>query len=312
MMHWKKKGKIFDHNTLDLAWFTKNAMMALPYVLDDKVLRVFVTLCDDDNIGRVGYVDLDIDDPADIIDYSKNPIIDIGEPGTYDDNGVVTGSLFEDGDKLYLFYSGYQLGKKIPYMIFSGAALSTDKGKSFKKIHKEVPMLDRIPTEKNFRCVPNIIQQGTTFKMWYHADCLQQSAWLTNDMGKMQPIYSERYLESNKLLEWNGPGESVFDFNTEDEHGLSIGSIWLEDNIYKCIYSIRSLTKGYRLGYAESEDGKKFIRKDDELNLDVTPGAFDSEMMCYAKLIKIKGKTYLFYSGNHYGMEGIGYAELLG
>lgn len=311
MMKWDKKGKIFDHDTFSMDWFKKNAMMALPYALNDKVIRLFVTLCDADNVGRIGYVDVDADNPGLILDYSRKPVIDIGESGTYDDNGVVTGSLFTMGEKLYLFYSGYQLARKIPYMIFSGAAVSGDKGETFKKLNKDVPLLDRIPTEKNFRCVPNIIQQGTTFKMWYLADCLQQSAWLISDTGKMQPVYSERYLESDDLLNWEGAGEPVLRFESEDEHGLSIGSIWMEDSIYKCIYSIRTLSKGYRLGYAESRDGKHFLRKDEELNIDVTPGAFDSKMMCYAKIFSIKNKTYLFYSGNHYGMEGIGYAELV-
>ncbi len=311
-MEWIKRGKIFDHTTFNLEWFKKNAMMPLPYILDSETLRIFVTLCDENNIGRVGYVDLDINNPSSILGFSPEPIIDIGEAGTYDDNGVVTGSLFEDGDDLYLFYSGYQLGKKIPYMIFSGAALSKDKGESFTKLNKEVPMLDRIPTEKNLRCVPNIIKQGTTYKMWYHADSYKQSTWLVNESGKMQPIYSERYLESDNLLSWNGKGQNVLEFESEDEHGLSIGSIWIDNGIYKCIYSVRSLSKGYRLGYAESKDGKNFSRMDDVLNLDVSPGDFDSEMMCYAKIIKIGKQTYLFYSGNGYGMEGIGFAELVG
>ncbi|MBE6099378.1 MAG: glycoside hydrolase family 32 protein [Anaerovibrio sp.] len=312
MMKWQKCGKIFDHNTFDLDWFKKNAMMPLPYVLNDKILRIFVTLCDEENIGRIGYVDVDINCPSRIIGFSQNPVIDVGEPGTYDDNGVVTGSLFENEDGLYLFYSGYQLCRRIPYMIFSGAAISVDGGNSFKKIHSDAPMLDRVESERNFRCVPNIMQQGTTFKMWYLADCcVQQSAWLKNDAGKMQPIYSEKYLESNSLLNWKGPGQSVLEFSSDDEHGLSIGSIWLDDKTYKCIYSIRSLSNGYRLGYAESVDGIHFTRKDAELNLDVTPGDFDSEMMCYAKLINMPEHTYLFYSGNHYGMAGIGYAELI-
>lgn len=310
-MEWIKRGKIFDHNSFKLKWFKKNAMMPLPYVLNDETLRIFVTLCDEKNVGRVGYVDVDINNPAKVLGFSKDPVIDIGEDGTYDDNGVVTGSLFEDGDDLYMFYSGYQLGVKIPYMIFSGAALSTDKGNTFTKLNKEVPMLDRISTEKNFRCVPNIIQQGTTFKMWYLADCLQQSAWLINESGKKQPVYSERYLESDKLLSWEGTGQGVLDFANEDEHGLSIGSIWVDKGIYKCIYSVRTLSKGYRLGYAESKDGKSFSRMDDKLHLDVTPGDFDSEMMCYAKLINVGEKTYIFYSGNGYGTEGIGFAELV-
>lgn len=311
MMNWKKKGKIFDHNTFDIPWFKKNAMTPLPYVLNDTTLRIFATFCDKENIGRIGYVDVDVKCPSKILGYSKEPIIDIGKPGAYDDNGVVAGSLFENEDGLYLFYSGYQLCRKIPYMIFSGAALSTDGGNSFKKIHSEVPMLDRIPCENAFRCVPNIIQQGSIYKMWYHANCFSQSAWLKNEEGKLQPRYAEKYLESKDLLHWSGAGESVLDFSNDDEHGLSIGSIWLEDDIYKCIYSVRSLSKGYRLGYAESKNGKEFQRMDAKLNLDVTPGAFDSEMMCYAKLIKLPESTYIFYSGNHYGMAGIGYAELM-
>lgn len=310
-MKWEKKGRIFYHNSFKIDWFTKNAMMALPYEYDEKTLRIFTTFCDDYNIGRIGYVDVDINNPSVILKVSERPLIDIGEPGTYDDNGVVSGSLFEWDNKLFLFYSGYQLCRKIPYMIFSGAAVSSDRGNSFEKLNPEVPLLDRIESERNFRCVPNILQKGTIFKMWYHADCLQQSAWLVNDSGKMQPVYSERYMESEDLLSWTGPGESVLDFETEDEHGLSIGSIWMDDHMYKCIYSVRSLSKGYRLGYAESLDGKHFERKDNELNLDVTQGAFDSDMMCYAKRIAIKDKVYLFYSGNHYGMEGIGYAELV-
>ena len=55
-----------------------------------------------------------------------------------------------------------------------------------------------------------------------------------------------------------------------------------------------------------------FTRRDDELGLDVTPGSFDSEMMCYAERIMVGDKVYLFYSGNGYGTEGIGYAVQAG
>lgn len=309
-MKWIKKGKIFDCHSFSLHWFTKNAMMPLPYRYNDETLRLFVTFCDDENIGRIGYVDVNLDNPSNILAVSSEPIVNIGEPGTFDDNGVVTGSLFEQDGKLYLFYSGYQLCRKVPYMIFSGIAVSEDRGDSFKKLTSDVPLLDRIASERNFRCVPTVIRHGTTLKMWYHADCLQQSAWLVDKNGKMLPVYAEKYMESDDLMQWNGTSENVLEFANEDEHGLSIGSIWIENGEYKCIYSVRSLSKGYRLGYAESSDGKHFIRKDSELGLDVTPGAFDSDMMCYAKRIELEHKIYLFYSGNHYGLAGVGYAEM--
>ena len=306
-MKWEKCGKIFDCNTFELSWFKKNAIMPVPYILNKETLRLFVTLCDEDNIGRIGYVDVCIDDPGKIVGISKQPIIDIGNSGYYDDNGVVTASIFEAKDNLYLFYSAFQLCKKIPYMIFSGAAVSHNKGNSFEKIFPDIPMLDRISGECNFRSVPNIIKHGTKYKMWYLADD-KRSSWL-NLNNKLVPRYTTRYMESDSLLQWDKAGEVVLDIANDDEYGLSISSIWYENEIYKCIYSIRSRLKGYRLGYAVSKDGKFFERKDNELNLDVTPDAFDSDMMCYAKRIEANGQVYLFYSGNHYGLGGIGYAK---
>lgn len=306
-MEWIKRGKIFENSTFNLSWFQKNAMMPVPYRLNQHVLRLFVTMCDSNNVGRIGYVDVEAHNPSHIVNVSKEPVVDIGEPGKYDDNGVVSASIFEKDNVLYLFYSAYQLCKKIPYMIFSGVAVSKDHGDSFQKISCDVPFLDRINGEVNFRAVPNVIQQGTTFKMWYLADS-KLSAWIdVND--KLLPCYITKYMESEDLFNWNGSGVEVFEFDTADEHGLSIGSIWLENDLYKCIYSIRSISHGYRLGYAISKDGKKFQRRDAELNLDVTPGEFDSEMMCFPKRIEIDGRIYLFYSGNHYGIGGIGYAE---
>lgn len=311
MMRWEKKGKILDHNTFNLSWFKKNAMMALPYILDDNTLRVFMTMCDENNVGRIGYVDLDINNPSSIKDFSKEPLIDIGEAGIFDDNGVVSGSLFEEDGKLYLFYSGYQLCKKIPYMIFTGLAVSYDKGLHFEKLTKEVPLLDRVVSEKYFRSAPHLIKEGKLYRMWYLADGHEDNCWVSDETGKVQPVFTEKYLESDNILRWEGPGENSLEFISGEEHGLSVGSVWVEEGIYKCIYSIRSLDKGYRIGYAESEDGKKFVRKDDEINLDVSADGFDSEMICYPKLIKVREKTFIFYSGNHYGMGGIGYAELV-
>ena len=75
-------------------------------------------------------------------------------------------------------------------------------------------------------------------------------------------------------------------------------------------YSIRIKHKGYRLGYAESIDGIKWIRKDNEMNLDVSKDDFDNEMICYSSVIEINGKLVMFYNGNGFGKTGFGYALL--
>jgi predicted GH43/DUF377 family glycosyl hydrolase len=115
---WRKKGLICCNETIDLPWYKRNIMLPLPYLVDASCLRIFVTLCDEQNVGRIGYVDVDPENPSVILGYSKTPILDIGEPGSFSDSGVLTSSLLNVGNSIYLYYSAYQkLGNKIPVTI---------------------------------------------------------------------------------------------------------------------------------------------------------------------------------------------------
>ena len=67
---------------------------------------------------------------------------------------------------------------------------------------------------------------------------------------------------------------------------------------------------GYRMGYAESEDGIRYERKDQEVGIDVSESGWDSEMVCYPFVFNHKGQKYMLYCGNGYGKTGFGYAIL--
>ncbi|MCI6066033.1 hypothetical protein MR818_11815 [bacterium] len=306
-MKWNKKGKIYDHNTFNLEWYKKNSMVPLPYLKDDKTLRIYTTMCDEYNIGRIGYVDVNPENPSEILGYSKKPIINIGEDGHFDDNGVVTASLLKEDEKLYMFYSGYQSCVKVPYMIFTGLAVSYDNGDTFEKLTTDVPLLDRVKGEAGTRCVPYVIKNGDTYQMWYTSD--YGKGWISTP-NKLEPLYDMKYMESKDLFQWPSKGETAVTFKDDDEHGICKCTVWKEDDKYKVIYSIRHISKGYRLGYGEAEDGVHFKRMDELVGIDVSEAGFDDDMVCFAERIDCNGKVYLFYSGNHYGMEGIGYAEL--
>ena len=64
----------------------------------------------------------------------------------------------------------------------------------------------------------------------------------------------------------------------------------------------------YRIGYAESQDGITWERKDNEVGIDVSESGWDSEMIEYPFVFEHKRGKYMFYNGNDYGNEGIGYA----
>jgi hypothetical protein len=308
-MQWNKKGLICSSESFNLPWYKLNTMVPVPHLMDAGRLRIFVGMCDEQNISRIGYVDVNPDNPSEILGYSQQPVIDIGEAGSFDDNGVVTASLLQHQGALYMYYSGYQTCVKVPYLIFTGVAVSYDNGETFTKLSRRVPMMDRIEGESGTRCVPFVIFDKNEFRMWYTADA--GSGWVDGPKKKL-PLYDLKHARSHSPVEWpRTPGELSVGFASQDEHGIAKCTLWQEDGLYKIIYSIRSHSKGYRLGYGESKDGVHFTRKDEQIGIDVSESGWDSEMIAFAERIAVKDKVYLFYCGNHYGRAGMGYAELV-
>ena len=202
-----------------------------------------------------------------------------------------------------MYYSGFQLGVNVPYYLFSGLAVGDDEGNAFTR-YKHIPILEPSENESLFRTAPHVIKDGAIWKMWYVAG----SSWIEH-YGKKLPVYAIKYLTSSNGTSWGS--ESIACLHTQgDEHGFGRPYVVKDAGIYKMYYSIRTLSKGYRLGYAESNDGIDWVRKDRQMGLDVSIDGWDSKDLCYSSIIKCKNKVYLFYNGNNYGETGFGYAEL--
>lgn len=306
-MKWDKRGLICSHKSFDLPWYRRNTMVPTPFVTRSGGLRVLLTFCDQDNVGRVGWVDLDPAQPSRILGHSRRPSLDVGAPGAFDDHGVVTASVLRRGDELWLYYSGYRLASERPYTIFAGLAISDDEGLSFRR-HSSEPLLGPTDAEPWSRCAPIVLQQDGQWRMWYLGD--HGGGWIDNG-GKLQPRYVTKHLRSADGLRWgDAEGEACLEFQDPREHGLAKPSVWRDGERWRMIYSIRHTQLGYRLGYAESADGVRFKRQDGRVGIDVSAQGWDSEMLCFGSVLQQQGKTRLFYCGNHYGLDGFGYADL--
>jgi hypothetical protein len=66
----------------------------------------------------------------------------------------------------------------------------------------------------------------------------------------------------------------------------------------------------YRIGYAESSDGRHWERRDGEAGIDVSDSGWDSEMLAYPCVFDHRGQRYMLYNGNGFGQTGIGLAIL--
>lgn len=300
---WIRKGKICGCDTWNLPWHRLNTQLPIPYLMDSNRLRLYITLCDAENRGRLGYVDVNPENPCEILDYSRTPLLDIGKRGYFDENGVVTTCIYPQGKLIYAYYCGFQKHIHYPYSSLTGLAVSKDGGNSFERV-KETPLLERCDNEMFIRTGAGLYRFGDTFRLFYAAG----NEWF-QEGGKWMPRYTLRYLESKVPDCFSGQSKVALAL-TGDEFGMTSPQIIPFRDSYLMLYSVRSLSYGYRMGCAVSKDGIHFTRRDDMAELERPQKGFDSEMICYGKCMKWKDRIYMFYSGNHYGMDGIGWAEL--
>ncbi len=93
-MKWEKKGLIYKP-PFDGSWKDNSALQPTVLVLSDRI-RIFLCFRDTRGIGRIGYVDVDVNDPSKILKISENPILDIGQDGMFDDNGVAPTAIIKN------------------------------------------------------------------------------------------------------------------------------------------------------------------------------------------------------------------------
>lgn len=302
-MRWRKMGHVFAPDGL-AAWQHHYAFPPTPLKRDEETLRLYVAFCDENTVGRVGWVDVLLDDPRQVVGVSAEPVLDIGRPGAFDENGVLPTCVVPVGDRLFMYYVGYQLGTKLKYFQFQGLAISDDGGESFSRAQR-VPVIDRSDAEMVNRTSAFVSHDGGRFRMWY----VGGSDWTVVD-GKPLPVYNMRYLESDDGIRWPSEGRVCLDYANDDEHAFGRPWVFGEEGDYRMLYSVRTRSKDYRLGYAVSPDGLSWERRDHEVGIDVSESGWDSEMIAYSSVVEHEGTTYLFYNGNERGRTGFGYAVL--
>lgn len=304
-MKWEKLGIIYKPNTA-LRWKKSHAMVPTPIQIDSNTIRVYVTHQDHTGIGRVGFVEFDSSDLTVIKNESILPTLDIGENGTFDENGVIACSIVKISSKIYyMYYVGFEIGQKIRYRLLTGLAISNDCGVTFQRYSK-TPILERSDSEPFFRGGPYCIKEGNRFRMWYCGG----SSWIQIN-GKRMPEYEIKYIESEDGINWPTTGSTQISVASESEYGFGRPAILrLSSTCYFMYYSIRDKKSGeYRLGLANSVNGLDWARCDSELHLTPGPATYDAKAIMYATPILINSNLFVFYNGNNFGEEGIALAR---
>jgi hypothetical protein len=303
---WIKKGNIFNVNG-QFDWNKTHAQVPVADVLEDRI-RVYYSTRDVSGKSNVSFIEVEKNNPEKIIYEHTVPLFELGNLGSFDDSGIMPSSIITVGNKKYLYYIGWTTRKTVPFQNAVGLAISEDGGKVFKKL-SEGPIISVNYIEPYFSGTSFVTFENNTFKMWY-LSCIK---WEKFD-GKPEPIYNIKYAESLDGISWKQTGKVAIELN-DDEGGLVSAAVIKEDDKYKMWFGKRkksdyrnNITNSYKIGYAESLNGKDWIRKDNEVGIDISKEGWDSEMISYPYVFKKDNNLIILYNGNGFGKTGFGYA----
>src|SRR5256885_13281525 len=108
-MRWRKLGHVYAP-TGEHVWARQYAHLPTRVAWDERTIRVYFAGLDEQKFGRVGYVDVDANDPTRVLRVAREPVLDLGEPGAFDDSGVNPSCLLRVGERWRMYYIGWQRG----------------------------------------------------------------------------------------------------------------------------------------------------------------------------------------------------------
>lgn len=306
-MKWNKKGLIFKPSG-EYGWMNSHAQGPIVLVLDD-VLRVYFSTRKEAGCACGAMIDLDKNNPKKILKIYDKPILEKGEKGSFEEHGVMPAFAWKEDNKVYLYYSGWSRRYEIPYKNWSGIAVSDDNGLTFKKMFKG-PTLGGTKNEIYMAVCVDIIKKEDTYYCYY----AMGTGWHEVN-GKLESAYEIALATSKDAINWKRNAQPLLPKKLQIEANtnpavVEINGMYHMWFCYRGVEDFRDGKNAYRIGYAYSKDLINWTRDDSMAGIDVSESGFDSKMTAYPYIVKVNGKVLMFYTGNGFGKEGFGYAEL--
>ncbi len=315
MFKWKKLGRIF--NPVDIAnesWMQEYAQAPSAVIFKNHVRIYFSSRPHPDEKGmyvsRLGFIDVNRSDIFDIINICEKPVLSLGKLGTFDEFGTYPASVIKTTEDIRVYYAGWTRCESVPFNAAIGLAISVDDGDTFERIG-EGPVLSFNADEPFILGSPKIRQFNNTWYLWYSSG----RSWLYND-GSPQPVYKIRMAYSADGLSWTRVGKDIIENVLEENECQASPDVFFYEGRYHMWFSYRynlnfkNSSRGYRIGYASSDDLINWIRDDDKAGIDLSESGWDSASISYPFVFEMDGRILMLHQGNEIGKYGFGLAEL--
>ena len=192
---------------------------------------------------------------------NETPLLPLGEPGTFDEHGIMPSCTTRNNGRVFLYYSGWSRSVSVPYTNYTGLAISDDEGETFRKISVG-PVLGKSRVDPFSATSPSVVKIGNIWHMWYCSG----TGW-RKIRGNYEHTYDIKHACSEDGIDWKPSGEVSVAQRTEDE---AITRPFVLENgdgydmwfCYRGCSDFRDGEDAYRVGYAYSDDLLQWRRED--------------------------------------------------
>jgi sucrose-6-phosphate hydrolase SacC (GH32 family) len=320
MFKWKKLGRVFNPADIEgKIWLREFAQAPATLIFDDFVRIYFACRPPRDPVtgqyvSYTAYVDVKKENLLDIIGFSDKPVFALGEPGTFDEFGTYPTSVIRNNGELVAYFGGWTRCYSVPFNVAIGKAYSYDDGKTFEKVGKGGPIISYTPDEPFIISGPKIRRFNNTWYLFYIAG----KKWIL-DNGKPEPVYRIRMATSTDGVNWVKFGKDIIETKVEPDEAQASPDVIFWNGKYHMFFCYRYSTnyrgnnRGYKIGYAYSDDLMNWTRDDENVGIDISTGdEFDNQSIAYPHVFELNGTLNMLYLGNEVGRYGFGWAKLEG
>ena len=315
-MKWKKLGKIFDPTQHTLPNNCKEFAQSPQTLVFDNFVRIYFSTRERDEstekfLSRIAFVDM-YKKMESVLNVSTDTVIKLGDLGTFDEHGIFPINVLKHNDKIFAYTCGWSRRVSVSVETSTGLAYSDDNGLTFKKMG-DGPVLTSSLHE------PFLV--GDSFVKWYentwHMWYIYGTRWIDNTEEETARVYKIGHATSADGINWNKEGRQIIDDVLNADECQALPTVIYHNNRYHMYFCYRQAigfrkdkTRGYRLGYAYSDNLKHWVRDDANAGITFSDEGWDSDMQCYPHIFKCDDKIYLLYNGNEFGRHGFGIAVL--
>ncbi len=316
-MKWKKIGQIFNPSEYTFGNEQGFFAQSPQAIVFDAFIRIYFSTRQKDAsngkfISQIAFADMD-KNLEKVINTSTQPVLECGALGSFDEHGVFPISPLLHNGKLWAYTCGWSRRVSVSVETSTGLCQSFDNGLTFQKCG-DGPIFSSSLHEPMLVGDSFVRVYNNTFHMWY----IFADRWLPPD-GNEPParVYKIAHATSQNGIDWQREGRCVIQDKLNIDECQALPTVIQIGNRYHMYFCFRqakdfrtNASRGYRIGYAYSDDLVSWIRDDIKGGITVSNWGWDSEMMCYPNIFECEGKIYLLYNGNEFGKNGFGAAIL--